>query len=373
MNDFFTLISMAARLALAVVFIVAAVAKLRDRAGARQAVADFGLPAALVNPIAQGLPYTEIVLALGLIPAATAWWAAWGVFLMLTGFTAGMVVNLQRGRKPACHCFGEMDSAPIGWHSLIRNAILGLGAVVIIAVGFGAGSAELSDGPAIASRVTGLTPPGVGLAALAMLGLLVEGFMLLRMRSQNSSLILRLETLEEKVRASAHVSEPAALPATGLPVGAAAPTFRLNDVSGQTVTLEALRAAGNPVMLMFTDPNCGPCQRLLPDVGLWQSEYGEELTIALLSRGTVEENLAKTSVHGIRNVILQEDREVLKAYRVAGTPSAVIIRYDGTIGSETAAGAEAITILATQALTQAIQVLPAKVTASSTARLSASV
>jgi peroxiredoxin len=359
MSDLIAFVGIAARMALAAIFIVAAAAKLRDRAGARQAVADFGLPAALVGPIAQSLPYSEIVLAIGLIPAATSWWAAWGVFLMLAGFTTGMVVNLLRGRKPACHCFGEMDSAPIGWHSLIRNALLGIVALVIIVLGSGAGSAELSDAPSIASRVTGLTPLGVVLAALGLLALLVEGFTLLRLRAQNAALTVRLETLEERARMGVRASEPAALPAVGLPIGATAPTFRLNDLTGQSVTLEALRAAGNPVMLLFTDPNCGPCQRLLPDVGLWQSEYGEEMTIALLSRGTVDENLAKTSAHGIRNVILQNDREVREAYRVAGTPSAVIIRYDGTIGSETAAGAEAITILATQALTQAIHVSPA--------------
>jgi peroxiredoxin len=359
MSDLLAVIGIVARLALAAVFIVAAAAKLRDRAGARQAVADFGLPVALVGPVAQSLPYSEIILALGLIPAATACWAALGVFLMLAGFTTGMVVNLRRGRKPACHCFGEMDSAPIGWHSLIRNAILGLVALVIIVLGSGAGSAELGDAPAIAGRVTGLTAMGVDLAALGLLALLAEGFIVLRMRAQNAALILRLETLEEKVRMGARASEPAILPAAGLPIGATAPSFRLNDLTGQSVTLEALRAAGNPVMLLFTDPNCGPCLRLLPDVGLWQSEYGDEMTIALLSRGTVDENLAKTSEYGIRNVVLQNDREVREAYRVAGTPSAVIIRYDGTIGSETAAGAEAITILATQALTQAIHVSPA--------------
>lgn len=371
MSDLISLISMAARLTLAVVFVVAAAAKLRNRPAARQAVADFGLPAALVAPIAQWLPYSEIVLAIGLIPAATAWWAALGIFLMLAGFTAGMVINLRRGRKPACHCFGEMDAAPIGWHSLMRNGALGLVALVIITQGLGAGNAELGSTPAIASSLTGLTPVGVVLAALGILALLVEGFALLQLRAQNAALTLRLETLEEQMRLAVRTSEPAPLPATGLPIGATAPTFRLNDLSGQTLTLEGLRAAGNPVMLLFTDPNCGPCQRLLPDVGLWQSEYGDELTIALLSRGTVDENLAKTSEHGIRNVILQNDREVREAYRVAGTPSAVIIRYDGTIGSETAAGAEAITILATQALTQAIHVSPTPATTGTPTRLPA--
>jgi thiol-disulfide isomerase/thioredoxin len=42
------------------------------------------------------------------------------------------------------------------------------------------------------------------------------------------------------------------------------------------------------------------------------------------------------------NVLLQQDREVAEAYREEGTPAAVVIRPDGTIGSALAAGADAI-------------------------------
>jgi thiol-disulfide isomerase/thioredoxin len=103
-------------------------------------------------------------------------------------------------------------------------------------------------------------------------------------------------------------------------------------------------------MLLFTDPGCGPCNVLLPEIGRWQQEHRQKLTLVLISRGTPEENKAKTSEHGLRKVLLQKDWEVSEAYEVRGTPSAVVVRPDGTIGSGVAGGSEAIASLVTQAV-----------------------
>jgi uncharacterized membrane protein YphA (DoxX/SURF4 family) len=48
------------RLVLAAVFAVAGVAKLADRAGSRQAIVDFGLPARLATPLGILLPLYEL-------------------------------------------------------------------------------------------------------------------------------------------------------------------------------------------------------------------------------------------------------------------------------------------------------------------------
>lgn len=47
----------------------------------------------------------------------------------------------------------------------------------------------------------------------------------------------------------------------------------------------------------------------------------------------------------MRNVLLQKDREISEAYKVSGTPIALLINPDGTIGSELAPGAEPIKAL----------------------------
>ncbi|MBV9596128.1 MAG: redoxin domain-containing protein, partial [Chloroflexi bacterium] len=50
----------------------------------------------------------------------------------------------------------------------------------------------------------------------------------------------------------------------GLKAGTPAPTFSLPDVHGNTVSLEAYR--GRKVLLVFTDPHCGPCDQLAPEL-----------------------------------------------------------------------------------------------------------
>src|SRR5262249_3480907 len=156
------------------------------------------------------------------------------------------------------------------------------------------------------------------------------------------------EDLEAKVAAGGAASRvpPAAAPAaTGLPVGSPAPEFALAGLHGETLTLAALRAAGRPVLLLFTDPGCGPCPAVLPEGGRWQREHAATFGLAVLSRGAAEQNRAKAAEHGLGQVLLQKDREVAEAYRANGTPSAVLVRADGTVGSPLAAGAEAIRAL----------------------------
>jgi len=95
-------------------------------------------------------------------------------------------------------------------------------------------------------------------------------------------------------------------------------------------------------MLVFSDPGCGPCTALLPEIGSWQRDHANKLAIALVSRGSAEANRAKVSEHGLNHVLLQKDREVSNDYQAHGTPTAVLINANGQIGSPVAGGAEAI-------------------------------
>ena len=108
-------------------------------------------------------------------------------------------------------------------------------------------------------------------------------------------------------------------------------------------------------MLLFTDPDCNPCNAMLPEIGRWQTEHAGELTISLVSRGAVEENRAKSSEHGLRDVLLQRDWEVSEAYEVDATPSAVLIRPDGTIGSSVHEGEDDISALLAHAVGERAQ------------------
>jgi methylamine dehydrogenase accessory protein MauD len=330
---------------------VAGVAKLADREGSRRAVGDFGLPSALAAPFGLLLPLGELAVAAALIPTATAWWGAWGTLALLSLFIVGIGVNLARGKKPDCHCFGQLHSAPAGWKTLARNGVLAAVAAFLVWQGW-----EGNVGPSAiawigALSVTQLLILVVGGAILALLAGL--WLFLLYLLKQNGRLLVRVEELEARPVSGLALQQSSngaqhAQPAEGLPVGSEAPNFGLEDLRGETLTLNSVSSSGKPVMLLFTDPNCGPCNALLPEIGRWQEEHREKLTVALISRGTTEENRAKAQEHGLKNVVLQDDWEVSETYRVRGTPSALLVRQDGTIGSPVAGGPEAIRALITE-------------------------
>src|SRR5438128_211981 len=340
-----------ARLLLAMVFVVAGLAKLVDRAGSRQALIDFGVPARLVTPLVVLLPLAELVVAVALIPTASAWWGAVGALAVLVLFVTAIGYNLARGRTPDCHCFGQLHSAPVGWSTLVRNLILAAVAGFVVGLGrtnAGASAVGWLGTLAIAQRIELI----VGALVVALL--VIEGWVIIQMLRQQGYLLLRVEELEAKlaeggtkVTAESESPPPAA---AGLPVGAAAPAFNLPGLYGETITLDFLRASGKPILLIFSDPGCGPCNALLPEIGRWQRDYASKLTLALISRNTPEANHAKTNGHGITHVLLQQDREVAAAYQAHGTPCAVLIRPDGTIGSALVWSAEPIRALAAQAV-----------------------
>lgn len=352
-----------ARLLLAVVFVVAGLAKLADRARSRQALINFGVPAGLAAPGGILLPLAELAVAMALIPLASAWWGAVGALILVLLFIAGIVFNLARGRTPDCHCFGQLYSKPIGWSTLVRNVLLA--AVAGFVIGFGWNNPGLSavawfGNLAVVQRVEVIA--GV-LGAALLIGV---GWLLLEMLRQQGRLLLRIEALEERL-ATGGSTAPAVdadQSQAGLPVGAQAPSFALAGLYGETITLDALRAVDRPIVLLFSDPGCGPCNALMPDVGRWQRDYLGKITLALISRGTAEANRTKSSEHGISGVLLQKDREVALVYQAQGTPAAVLIRADGTVGSPLALGADAIRALVAQAVgLPALRAVPAAIPA----------
>ncbi len=94
--------------------------------------------------------------------------------------------------------------------------------------------------------------------------------------------------------------------------------------------------------MVFTDPNCGPCNSLLPEIASWQHSLSAEVNIVLVSAGDRDTNRTKAVENGLRNVLIDKDREVPGKYKAFGTPSALIVRQDGTIGTHTVEGADLI-------------------------------
>jgi uncharacterized membrane protein YphA (DoxX/SURF4 family) len=265
-----SMVLLIARVLLAIVFLVAGLAKLADLAGSRQALRDFGVPTRLANLFGILLPLAELALAVALLPTLSAGWAALGALVLLLLFVAGIGYNLARGRQPDCHCFGQLHSAPAGWPTLMRN--LGLAAIAGVVVAFG----WIMPGPGALDWLTVLPlAQRIEVLVAVVVGALLIGadWLIFQIMAQQGRLLLRLEALETKLAeagvaaapTSASVSNTAvgsSAGTAGLSVGTLAPSFALSDISGKTVTLEKLRASHKPVLLLFSDPCCGPCNLL---------------------------------------------------------------------------------------------------------------
>ena len=136
------------RLTLGGLLLLAAITKLTDRAAFQTAVAEYKLlPHTLERPFAAALPVVELTLGMLLLAGLGTAIAAWVAVPVFLSFSIAIGVNMARGRELDCHCFGSVQSEPIGWPALIRSSTLVV-ASLIVALGasaFGAIDALLLD------------------------------------------------------------------------------------------------------------------------------------------------------------------------------------------------------------------------------------
>jgi peroxiredoxin len=127
----------------------------------------------------------------------------------------------------------------------------------------------------------------------------------------------------------------------GLKAGVPAPTFELPDLWGHTISLADQR--GRKVLLIFSDPECGPCEALLPDLA--------RLAVVMVSRGEPAENQRKAEAFGIEfQVVLQPGWRLSKKYGIFATPVAFLINEEGVIERDVARGPTEILAVAREAL-----------------------
>ncbi len=324
------------RLLIGAVFATAGVAKLADPEGSREALKNFGLPKVMAGIGAPLLPLLELAIAIALLPLSWAVWGAWGALALLLIFIAAMGLSLARGQAPDCHCFGQLHSEPVSAKTIVRNILLAACAGAVVWLGPGvsafAWTAQLSTAEV-----------AIFVVVLGMLALMsLQSGVMFQMMRQNGRMLTRLDELESTGKPR---EAPAPPPPAGLAVGAGAPLFSLATVNGAQAGLADLMESAKPALLIFTDPNCGPCAALLPELARWENEAKAHFTLALLSRGTAEANLEKFGKLQFRNVLLQKDREVAESFQSPATPSAVIVEADGRIGSPVAVGTDSIRAL----------------------------
>lgn len=131
----------------------------------------------------------------------------------------------------------------------------------------------------------------------------------------------------------------------GLPAGTPAPLFSLPDLDGQTVSLESYR--GRKVLLVFSDPNCGPCDAVAPELArIHEAHRGNGLSVVLVGRGDPDENKQKAAKFGFPfPVVLQKKWELSKQYGIFATPIAFLVDEQGVIEQPVGQGAAGILAL----------------------------
>lgn len=132
-TDLANVAAVIARLALGVVFVLAAGTKLRDPQGSRQGMSDLLSPR--FAPLSIALPIVELAIALGMLVAPPPWrnYATFASMLLLVAFTGAILRAMQRPHPPACHCFGASSTQPVGAPMVVRNAAFLLLALVALA------------------------------------------------------------------------------------------------------------------------------------------------------------------------------------------------------------------------------------------------
>jgi peroxiredoxin len=130
----------------------------------------------------------------------------------------------------------------------------------------------------------------------------------------------------------------------GLKAGAPAPDFRLPRLDGGELSLADLR--GGRVLLVFSDPHCGPCEELAPRLQEIHSQQSD-LQVLVISRGDFEDNRAKAAALGLSfPIVLQQKWEVSLQYAMFATPIGYLIDEEGILLSDVAVGVGPILSLA---------------------------
>jgi peroxiredoxin/uncharacterized membrane protein YphA (DoxX/SURF4 family) len=368
---------LAVRLLLAFAFLLAGAAKFFDPLGFRKSLREFGVPLILAKPSMVLLPAVEFLVGTALVPAGLAWYGACGALALLTVFLIALGISMVRGRKPACRCFGQLHTKPVGWPELSRDAALAVCAAWLVSRG------PLRLGPGFWVWVGGLHGQEKKAALVAAAAACFLFFRLLdqarpERETSESLLPAAIEDEDEEPRepASAPVQRPASnerpspaprptraqhpppvrrpVPASppgpakpsakgiGLPIGTAAPEFELPAIAGGTRSLRSLREQGKDILLVFSNPYCESCHALVPSLVRWTRELTGVLNIVLISRGPARDLVAKLKEFETSRILLQREFEIAQAYDCTATPTAVLVSADGLIRSELAVGREAI-------------------------------
>lgn len=309
--DWSTVLDLAGRLAVAGALAWAALAKLADLSGLRSTLYLSRLTRPWVPQLTVLLPVVEVGLAAVLVTTRLAWPAALGSALLLAAFTVYLALDPHAGE--GCDCFGRRRRASRRG-GIVRDLLLLLALVP-----------ALARGPAA---------PRWGVPeALEYWVLLTAGIFI-------GAEVGRAIRRDRRSRASGR--RRAGVPPVPAPVvRVEAPAFDLPALDGSRLGLAP------PGVLLFVDPGCGLCGRVLSDLA-------DRADVTVLAAGDPRDVAALAARHHLEpgRVAVDADGRVADAYAVPGTPAACRISSDGILvdvsgrpAARPAAGPEAVRAL----------------------------
>lgn len=203
-----------------------------------------------------------------------------------------------------------------------------------------------------------LQPPGEPIEAFRMLGTPVA-YLLdeqgkvaapLAIGAHEVPALVREAATGRKRLASQRPLSESKIERDGLKAGTPAPEFELPTLDGHPLSLSEYR--GRRLLLVFSDPHCGPCDALSPELaGLHREEPDDGLALLMVSRGEPEENRRKVAQYGLDfPLVIQPGWKVSKQYGIFATPVAFLIDRDGVIERDVANGKGEILALAREGL-----------------------
>jgi uncharacterized membrane protein YphA (DoxX/SURF4 family) len=78
---------------------------------------NLGAPAVVLPAV----PWVEIVIGALLVAQVATAAVSIVALIVLQIFTLLIIVNLGRGHRPVCACFGSWSAKPLGWGHVVRN------------------------------------------------------------------------------------------------------------------------------------------------------------------------------------------------------------------------------------------------------------
>jgi peroxiredoxin len=131
------------------------------------------------------------------------------------------------------------------------------------------------------------------------------------------------------------MADGCAAPSSPTQAGNVAPDFRLNDLSGRTVFLNA--ELNVPVALTFFATWCAPCREEIPLLADLQNKYEGRMKVLCVDVDPENIDRIRSIADGLKipyPILLDEGRRVMASYSVRELPATFLIGRDGKIVSQ---------------------------------------